>query len=296
MAETKSIETFQKLVRERLERARKEGLIEDAGAKLDRAGEHLDTLKTELGEFQEADSHSIDAHTDPDSGAYLLRVQPNAVPPKISAIVGDVLCNLRPTLDYLVYALAYLDSGSPQEGTQFPICDTRSYFKRKRKGWLKGLSPDHVAAIEALQPYDGRDELLWLRTLRDLSNPDKHKHLSVVATAVEGAFEVLEKPTRILKSKRVGDGKTFHVDIRDWADFEEIARRIEQRGKPQAEDRIKVSLPKGHSLEGADVYVQVGLSLQIAFDNGLPVNETLKDLLLNVKAVLKTFEPEFQGL
>lgn len=296
MAETKSIETFTKLLRERLERARKEALIEDARAKLDRAGEHLETLKTELGDFQEADSHSIDAHSDPETGAYLLRVQPNAVPPKISAIVGDILCNLRPTLDYLVYALAYLDAGSPQEGTQFPICDSADYFKRKRKGWLKGLSPDHVAAIEDLQPYDGRDELLWLRTLRDLSNPDKHKHLSVVATAVEGAFEVLDKPKRILKSERT-KGDSFRVDIRDWADLEAIAERIEERKEPKAqEDRIRVSLPKGHRLEGADVHVQVGLSLQIAFDDGLPVRETLEDLRLKVEALLETFEPEFQRL
>ena len=296
MVDTKSIETFKKILRERLERARKEALIKDARAKLDRAGEHLETLKTELGDFQEADSHSIDAHSDPESGAYLLRVQPNAVPPKISAVVGDVLCNLRPTLDYLVYALAYLDSDSPQEGTQFPICDTTTKFKGKRKTWLKGLSPGHVAAIEGLQPYDGRNELLWLRTLRDLSNPDKHKHLSVVATAIEGAFEVLDKPTRILKSERVEGGKSFNVDIRDWADFEEIARRMDQRGKPQTEDRVKVSLPKGHRLEGADVHVQVGLSLQIAFDDGLPVRETLEDLRLKVEALLETFEPEFQGL
>lgn len=271
-------------------------MIKDARAKLDRAGEHLDSLKAELGDFQEADSHSIDAHTDSESGAYLLRVQPNAVPPKISAIVGDVLSNLRPTLDYLVYALAYLDSDSPQEGTQFPICDTATKFKGKRKTWLTGLSPEHVAAVEDLQPYDGRDELLWLRTLRDLSNPDKHKHLSVVALGVEGAFEVLDKPTRILKSERVEGGKSFNVDIRDWADFQEIVRRREQRGKPQAEDRIKVALPKGHRLEGADVHVQVGLSLQIAFEDGLPVYETLKDLRLKVEAILETFDPEFEGL
>jgi hypothetical protein len=294
MAKKSSIETFQGLYRDRLERARKERLIKDAGAKLDRAGEHLKTLKAEIADFQQADSHSIDAQTDPQTGAYLLRVQPNAVSSKISAIVGDVLCNFRPTLDYLVYALAYLDSGSPQEGTQFPICDSADYFKRKRKGWLKGLSPDHIAAIEDLQPYDGRDELQWLRTLRDLSNPDKHKHLSVVASAVEGVFEVLDTPKRILKSERTKGGG-FKVDIRDWADLETIAERIEQRGKPKAEaDGVRVSLPKGHVLEGADVHVQVGLTLQIAFDNGLPVRETLEEFGSNIEALLQTFEPEFQ--
>jgi hypothetical protein len=294
MAERSSIEVFEQLYRERLERGRKESLIKDARAKLDRAGEHLDTLKREISDFQQADSHSIDAYTDPETGAYLLRVQPNAVPSKISAIVGDVLCNLRPTLDYLVYALAYLDSDAPQEGTQFPICDTADNFRRKRKGWLKGLSADHVAAIEDLQPYDERDELLWLRTLRDLSNPDKHKHLSVVATAVEGAFEVLDKPKRILKSERTKGG-SFKVDIRDWTDLEAIAERIEQGGKPKAEaDRVRVSLPKGHRLEGADVHVQVGLGLQIAFDDGFPITESLEKFHAEIGALLIAFEPDFQ--
>lgn len=296
MVEHLSIETFRKIYEEGLKRIRQEYLLEDARAKLDRAGEHLDSLQVEISDFQEADSHSIDAHTDADTGAYLLRVQPNHVPSKISAIVGDILCNLRPTLDYLVYALACLDSESPQEGTQFPICDTPDYFERKQKAWLKGLSTDHVTAIEALQPYEGRNELLWLRTLRDLSNPDKHQHLSVVATQVEGAFEVLDKPKRILKAERTKAG-AVKVDLRDWGDWQALAERLNQRGVPQAEEsRISLSIPKGHRLEGADVHVQVGLSLQIAFDDGLPVRETLEELRLKVEALLEAFEPDFKRI
>lgn len=295
MAETPSIETFTKLYKERLERAKREALLKDARAKLDRAGEHLETLKTEIENFRKADSHAIDAYTDSDTGAYLLRVDPNFVPPRMGAIVGDVLCNLRPTLDYLVYALAYLDSGSAQAGTQFPICDTKTFFRKKKGSWLKGVSPEHVAAIEALQPYDGRDEQLWLRALRDLSNPDKHRHLSVVATQVEGAFEVLDKPKRILKAERTDSGGT-KIDIRDWTDLEAIAERLEERGKPKAEeDRIRVSIPKGHRLEGADVYVQVGLSIEIAFEDGIPVREGLQTLHRQVGLVLEAFEPEFQA-
>lgn len=39
------------------------------------------------------------------------------------------------------------------------------------------MSPEHVAAIETLQPYKGGK---WLAQLRDLSNTDKHMHLSLV--------------------------------------------------------------------------------------------------------------------
>jgi hypothetical protein len=42
------------------------------------------------------------------------------------------------------------------------------------KRHLRGLSDHHIRAIEALQPYKGIE---WTKTLRDISNPDKHRHL-----------------------------------------------------------------------------------------------------------------------
>jgi hypothetical protein len=270
-----------------------EQLLCDAEAKLDRAGEHLKTFMKEARLFREKDSHTVTADTNKYSRAYVLQVVPKKVPPRLGAIAGDVLNNLRPTLDYLVYALAYLDSGGkPQDGTQFPICDKASFFKEKKSVWLKGLSPEHVAAIEGLQPYDGRKEQIWLRWLRDLSNPDKHRHLSVMATEVGGGFEVLDKPKPLRKAKRIKGGEGQILPLANIAD---LATKLAERPEAEAESkRITFSIPRGHKLAGADVYVQVGLRFDIAFDDGLPVASALDLFHARIAGLLETFKPEFQ--
>jgi hypothetical protein len=141
-----------------------------------------------------------------------------AVPPRASILVGEVLYNLRSALDYLVYELARLDSGTIQEGTQFPIEDKATSFEqrcdesRKRGVYLRGLSEKHKAMIRDLQPCHGCD---WTGKLRDLSNPDKHRELlvaSVKTTLISddllarareagGSLEIYgEVPARILFS------------------------------------------------------------------------------------------------
>ena len=98
------------------------------------------------------------------------------IPAEMSLLIGEILYNLRGCLDYLVYQLAILDSGSEQNGTQFPIEDSQNGFRGRRKSYLKFVNDSHVASIERLQPYNGVDWTKWLRTY---SNPDKHRHLVV---------------------------------------------------------------------------------------------------------------------
>jgi hypothetical protein len=108
--------------------------------------------------------------------------------PKWSRELGYAVFNLRAALDYLVYALAFLDSGVEQKGTQFPICSSQSSFKKGvERGHLRGVNPSHKAAIQALQPYNGGN---WLKHLASLSNPDKHMHLISVASQNFGTFDL----------------------------------------------------------------------------------------------------------
>lgn len=103
------------------------------------------------------------------------------VPPIISLLVGEIIYNLRAALDYLIYDLARLDSGQVVKRTQFPIEDTVDKFERRRNTFLKGVSDEHVAAITKLQPCDGCN---WTKTLASISNPDKHRHLTVFRSPV----------------------------------------------------------------------------------------------------------------
>lgn len=96
------------------------------------------------------------------------------IPPIIPVIIGEIAYNLVAALDYLVFVLAMHDSGKEQTGTQFPICEKKEFFERGRFSMLKGVRSEHVALIERLQPYQG---CTWTKHVKDLSNPDKHRHL-----------------------------------------------------------------------------------------------------------------------
>jgi hypothetical protein len=204
---------------------------------------------------------------DPNSSDYLVRVAPDAPPPQLPLLVSDVLCSLRPSLDYLVYALAILDSGSPQVGTQFPICDTPENFANQ-KNRLTGLSNAHQAAIEGLQPYPGRQNVRWLAILRDLSNPDKHRHLHTTVSIVQGEFALVGKP------------RLAYQTVTHRGEISPVMLPILQTQPPDE--------------PGAEVNVQLGLTVSVAFDDRSAVVETLEILHAETRALIDSFKPEFQ--
>lgn len=105
--------------------------------------------------------------------------------PMLPVVVSDAIHNLRAALDYIVYELAKHDSPSKSpDGTQFIIEDVKSDpldprrgFDVRKKQYLRLLSGPHVHMIEDLQPYKGIE---WTKTLRDISNPDKHRTLTAI--------------------------------------------------------------------------------------------------------------------
>ena len=100
--------------------------------------------------------------------------------PSWARLLSYAVSDLRSALEYLVYSLAWLDSGVEQKGTQFPICTRLEDFKKcVKQGYLRGVNSTHVAKIEAAQPFNGG---CWLKDLSGLSNPDKHMHLTLVTT------------------------------------------------------------------------------------------------------------------
>lgn len=150
-----------------------------------RADRHLAEARGLIQKFGKSCVNHIVADNDTDPNpSIILRTTPD-LPPFLPIVVSDVIHNLRAALDYVVFELAFHDSGRVQDGTQFLIedfkihpTDPRLGFDGKRRQRLKGLSPKHVGMIEALQPYKGVD---WTKTLRNISNPDKHRKLTALS-------------------------------------------------------------------------------------------------------------------
>ena len=142
-----------------------------------RADEHLAELARQVEAMFEKQAHAtpFDLNPNPPHGAINARLPSETFAGiRLGTLVGEISYNLRSALDYLVYALAELDSKAPQKGTQFPIMDAAKDFAGRGKAMLIGVNAVHIAAIERLQPYNGCH---WSGRLRDLSNMDKHRHI-----------------------------------------------------------------------------------------------------------------------
>lgn len=169
--------------------------LSDPRAKLDRAGEHLDTLGIELRAFSEREPHAIVPDDGLDEGWKVLRIRVREEPPvKLGLIFGDFVHNLRSALDNLVCQLARLGGADNCDRTQFPICDTAQQFSGQvSRGRLAGLSDEHITAIELLQPRPGRNlhHYLALTALRDFDNIDKHQAIHAAVIAVDPRPEAM---------------------------------------------------------------------------------------------------------
>jgi hypothetical protein len=91
-------------------------------------------------------------------------------------LVSEFVLHIRAALDYVVFLLAWRDSGHQQDRTQFPIDRTPERFAESRRRHLKHLTAAHAAMIERFQPYD-KLQSQSLLLLQSLSNMDKHREL-----------------------------------------------------------------------------------------------------------------------
>ena len=105
-----------------------------------------------------------------------------------SITVGEILYNLRSALDHLVWQLVLANGQCPRRSNRFPITEDHEKWELQKVGALKGVCQEHQAKIGYLQPFTGGIGLSFdvsmLKSLDDLSNIEKHRHLilSVIAS------------------------------------------------------------------------------------------------------------------
>jgi hypothetical protein len=242
-------------------------------ADLKGADEWLNRAKEHLAAFQETSAPLVDSEIETMIASFeadpnlenlpykvpslTFRPARGEAPLRFGVLIGEFIQALRRCLDYLVYELATLDSGSEQEGTQFPIEDTQEGFQRRRKASLRGVAPGHTRVIEGHQPYNG---VHWTKTLRAISNPDKHRHLTL------GNFSTSERlclpENRINQALAVTRTKDGFTAV--W----------------NPDNRVQT---------------QLHFSVFMAFEDGTAVYETLDQIRAEVGDLLEGFRPCFSG-
>ncbi len=199
--------------------------LDGALAKIARAREHFDTLKeaSEAGVKACAGRAAVE-----DSGDWkIVRISMReAMPLRISAILGDLFHNLRSALDYVAWELVRAAGGKPGRRTYFPIYPDKNDFRRdvtealeRNEGPLAGLTPGgpEWTLIESLQPYHASQpdildpnflaawtSRLWL--ISAYSRVDKHRamhacHLS--RPAERSIFDSLTWDGDLVESREI---------------------------------------------------------------------------------------------
>jgi hypothetical protein len=246
--------------------------LDGARAKIERAGDHLETLDSVLTRFAKEGGFVIAGEPDGDSGEYVMRIYSNRQPPvppsaRTSAIVGDVLNNLRSALNYVIWQLAR----SPSTKNQFPIFDTPELFEAKRKRYLATVPKEHWAKIESYQPYHGGGRVAFA-VLAKLNDADKHRLLlpgAVTSSPRKGKFTVSGLDSIAVKG-------------RDWVPFEDGAEIYRLRLEPHAGSNVNVKAEVPYTIVFADPDSGVGVSVS-----------DLRTLRISVSNVVEEFAGDF---
>jgi hypothetical protein len=93
-------------------------------------------LENRLEEWQKTQDPGVRQTAD---GLVRVRHAGPPLPRIMNVIVGEAVQNPRTALDYLVYGLAWLDSGVHHDQTQFPFAEDESAFDSDRRR-LAGLT------------------------------------------------------------------------------------------------------------------------------------------------------------
>jgi hypothetical protein len=191
--------------------------LTDVDLRLERAREHIETVRSETKTFLERDPKPLTFRTEETPGVgnameYVLYAVVREEPPRdIGLPVGDAIQNMRAALDYLIYELSppkFRKKGR----TGFPIYDDECFFEVEGRKMIRGIAGDELTLIERVQPYKRtnppRNDPLSI--LRRLSNKDKHKLLLPVAAAVSDSQSWISTTNAVIDLTYYAPGPVKH--------------------------------------------------------------------------------------
>ena len=167
-------------------------------AKISRARDQINSLNADMDRFCENIRQSIVNEINEDAGeqVWVYRGETPNGPIEWSVRLGEILYDLRSALDHLVWQLVLANGKKPGRHNAFPIVKDEGDWQRATRQ-LEGVAPEDQQMIGYLQPYTGGINLpfdVWnFWKLHSLCNIDKHRHLNMVAVALDTSKRFFEK-------------------------------------------------------------------------------------------------------
>ncbi|MBL8844783.1 MAG: hypothetical protein JNN24_03335 [Hyphomicrobium zavarzinii] len=132
-------------------------------------------LGAQIRDFLDTRGFALERTHSPDTGyTELFIVKKADVPPAIRIETGSIVHELRATLDALACQLAIRNKGRAVD-TYFPISADSAVFEKDGRKKIRNLSEADRAAIEALKPFGGGNDLLFALHRTDIIG--KHQRL-----------------------------------------------------------------------------------------------------------------------
>jgi hypothetical protein len=155
--------------------------------KIERAKRHLQELRDEVASFMSREPYFVvcEPVRAPPGFVHYVGMINESVPTSLSTIIGDVIHNLRTSLDLLACDLVRIAHGETVslDGVYFPFCWSESELpKMIKKRGLDGTGEAVIRAIHACAPYPNGND--GLRAIHDLDVLDKHQTLIPVLQAI----------------------------------------------------------------------------------------------------------------
>ena len=143
--------------------------------KLERAAVHIKEFEALSEAFLADNPYTIKIEKEPETGYITGRaVFHQTIPASASAIAGDIIHNLRSSLDQLVSDMIRASGNMPSRNSGFPIFKDETGFKGGAPEKLKGADERFVNFVLRLHSYGERGDQRWFYDLARLNNDDKH--------------------------------------------------------------------------------------------------------------------------
>jgi hypothetical protein len=194
--------------------------------KIERAKKHLKELESDLLAFGDKHFGVFVAKPDPNAPGGLSSdfKTPRAFPIDVLSAAGDVVQNLRTSLDHLANQLVWVGTGKESSRQiAFPIAESLDEYESQKVRKVKGMRIDAIEAIDALKPYKGGNDALW--RIHELNNIDKHRTLFTVSEDCYLFADWLptmmgERFPFLLKAESPHFAGVFDPDVENNVDFE----------------------------------------------------------------------------
>jgi hypothetical protein len=244
-------------------------------AKLDRAEEHRLEFDELVEEYVAGEPYTIYSQYDPETGWHTLRWQTLREPPlqRLALVFGDMISNLRTTLDYLVWQLVLAAGNRPGRRTGFPVVRRAKDWAVQSRTALSGVAPQWADEIELRQPFQrpDRPSVHPLAILDHVNNLNKHRFLPVALLSVEQLGLLIN----------VESARGEVIESQDFLD-----RPITADG-----ELARFRVPSRVHLE---VAVNQAPHCRLSFDDGLDYDWHPIELVEWVRETVAQFEPAFR--